>query len=64
MSNGTPKNLFKILEGDNRGVFNDDATVLIRDGYEPLGGVAVFLKDNKSTYVQSFWRRESATYTT
>jgi hypothetical protein len=57
MSNGgAPKNLYKIVESDNRGTFNDEATELLRKGYEPVGGIFVYLKDNKSTYVQGFWR--------
>lgn len=59
MSNGTPSNLYQILDEKDVVKFNAQASALILEGFEPLGSVTTHQVGQNVTFLQAFWRPEA-----
>lgn len=66
MSNGTPeeKVLYVVAQDNGLIEFQDKATALIREGFEPLGTLTTSQTGAIVTYLQAFWRPDEAHFKT
>jgi hypothetical protein len=58
-------NLYHVVDSQTVADFDSQGTVLIRQGYAPLGAMTVYNLGANVHYLQAFWRQEAvATFMT